>query len=110
MPTQFAVIDAGSNAIRLQVATVDQPGSYRIVEAFAFQQEIVRKLSGILRGADALDFDHQSKIRDVSCKLQSSKKLAIHVSGKGDLTRAIDYALEKAELMNEIYDVKTIIE
>jgi len=77
-----------------------------------FQQEIVTKLSGILRVADALDFDHQSKIRDVSCKLQSSKrkKLAIHVSGKGDLTRAIDYAMEKAELMNEIYEVKTIIE
>jgi exopolyphosphatase / guanosine-5'-triphosphate,3'-diphosphate pyrophosphatase len=77
-----------------------------------FQQEIVTKLSGILRVADALDFDHQSKIRDVSCKLQSSKrkKLAIHLSGKGDLTRAIDYAMEKAELMNEIYEVKTIIE
>jgi hypothetical protein len=51
-----------------------------------------------------------TRFRDVSCKLQSSKKPAIYVSGKGDLTRAIDYALEKAELMNELYDVKTIIE
>src|SRR4051794_21954953 len=32
MAKTFAVIDAGSNAIRLQVASVEQPGSYRIVE------------------------------------------------------------------------------
>ena len=32
MPTTFAVIDAGSNAIRLQIASVDQPGTYRIIE------------------------------------------------------------------------------
>ena len=32
MPTTFAVIDAGSNAIRLQIASVDQPGTYRILE------------------------------------------------------------------------------
>src|SRR5712675_2241099 len=32
MPTNFAVIDAGSNAIRLQIASVDQPGTYRIIE------------------------------------------------------------------------------
>src|SRR5215813_4804658 len=32
MPTAFAVIDAGSNAIRLQIASVEQPGTYRVVE------------------------------------------------------------------------------
>src|SRR5262245_55059891 len=32
MPTAFAVVDAGSNAIRLQIASVDQPGTYRIIE------------------------------------------------------------------------------
>ena len=32
MTKTFAVIDAGSNAIRLQVASVDQPGTYRIIE------------------------------------------------------------------------------
>src|SRR3954470_22385555 len=32
MPNTFAVIDAGSNAIRLQIASVDQPGTYRIIE------------------------------------------------------------------------------
>src|SRR5688572_1501930 len=32
MPITFAVIDAGSNAMRFQVASVEQPGSYRIVE------------------------------------------------------------------------------
>src|SRR5262245_20380793 len=32
MAKTFAVIDAGSNAIRFQVASVEQPGSYRIIE------------------------------------------------------------------------------
>ena len=32
MPNTFAVIDAGSNAIRLQIAAVDQAGTYRIIE------------------------------------------------------------------------------
>src|SRR5262245_28469143 len=32
MAKTFAVIDAGSNAIRLQIASVDQPGSYKIIE------------------------------------------------------------------------------
>src|SRR5690349_17188179 len=32
MSKTFAVIDAGSNAIRLQIASVGQPGSYKIVE------------------------------------------------------------------------------
>jgi exopolyphosphatase/guanosine-5'-triphosphate,3'-diphosphate pyrophosphatase len=75
-----------------------------------FQQDIVRKLSAILRVADALDYHHQSKIRDLTCKLQSKKKLAIHLTGRGDLTREIDYALEKADLMNKVYGIETIID
>jgi len=74
-----------------------------------FQQDIVRKLSAILRVADALDYDHQSKVKDVSCKLQQSKKLSIRLTGRGDLSREIDYALEKSELMNEVYDIETVI-
>jgi exopolyphosphatase/guanosine-5'-triphosphate,3'-diphosphate pyrophosphatase len=74
-----------------------------------FQQEVVRKLSAILRIADALDYDHQSRIRDLSCKVRRSKALTIHLSGKGDLTREIDYALEKAELMRDIYDIDVVI-
>src|SRR5215510_6608451 len=32
MPTTFAAIDAGSNAIRIQIASVEQPGTYKIIE------------------------------------------------------------------------------
>lgn len=74
-----------------------------------FQQDVVLKLSAILRFADALDYDHQSKIKDISCKLRSSKKLAVHLTGKGDLTKDIDYALEKSDLMHEVYDIDVVI-
>jgi exopolyphosphatase / guanosine-5'-triphosphate,3'-diphosphate pyrophosphatase len=76
----------------------------------SFQQEIVRKLSAILRVADALDYDHQSNVDDILCKLRSNKGLAIHLSGKGDLSKTIDCALEKSELMNELYDFNIVIE
>jgi exopolyphosphatase/guanosine-5'-triphosphate,3'-diphosphate pyrophosphatase len=72
-----------------------------------FQQDVVNKLGAILRVADALDYDHQSKIKDVSCRLQSSKKLIIYLTGRGDLVKEMGYALEKAEFMNEIYGVQT---
>jgi hypothetical protein len=60
--------------------------------------------------ADALDLDHQSKVKDLSCKVQPSRKLAIHVTGKGDISRELRYARDKAELMNEVYRIETIIQ
>lgn len=75
-----------------------------------FQQDVVRKLGAILRVADALDYGHLSTVRDIWCKLRSARKLAIRLSGKGDLTREVDYALEKADMLNKVFNVDTIID
>jgi exopolyphosphatase / guanosine-5'-triphosphate,3'-diphosphate pyrophosphatase len=74
------------------------------------QQDIVRKLAAILRIADALDYGHQAKLKDVECKLSNSKRpqLSIRLLGAGNLEDEILRATEKAELMDEVYGVHTV--
>jgi exopolyphosphatase/guanosine-5'-triphosphate,3'-diphosphate pyrophosphatase len=73
------------------------------------QQDVVRKLSAILRVADALDFGHQGKVQDISCKVRS-RSLTIKLGGAGDFGDEINRAMEKVELMNEIFGLETRVE
>jgi exopolyphosphatase/guanosine-5'-triphosphate,3'-diphosphate pyrophosphatase len=73
------------------------------------QQDVVRKLSGILRLADALDFGHQSKVQEISCRMRS-RNLTIKLSGSGDLRDEINRAMEKVELMNELFGIDIHVE
>ena len=74
------------------------------------QQEIVRKLASILRIADALDYGHQSRVVDMECKLSNSRvrTLSIKLVGTGDFEEEVDRATNKAELMNEVYGIRTV--
>jgi exopolyphosphatase/guanosine-5'-triphosphate,3'-diphosphate pyrophosphatase len=76
----------------------------------AVQQDVVRKLSALLRIADALDYGRQSKVRDIHCSFPESKILAIRLEGPGDLQGEIRSARAKAELMHEVYGLQTIFE
>jgi exopolyphosphatase/guanosine-5'-triphosphate,3'-diphosphate pyrophosphatase len=73
------------------------------------QKDVVRKLSAILRVADGLDFGHQSKVQEVNCTVDT-KVLSIRVQGRSDVAHEIGCAREKAELMNEVYGIKVVIE
>jgi exopolyphosphatase/guanosine-5'-triphosphate,3'-diphosphate pyrophosphatase len=73
------------------------------------QQDAVRKLSAILRIADALDFSHQAKVQEVTCFWPKARTLSVRVGGSGDLKEEIGCAMEKAELMNEVYGIETLI-
>jgi len=57
MPTTFAAIDVGSNAIRLQIASVDQPGTYRVIEV---DRRPVRLGHGVFE-TGALDPDNRTE-------------------------------------------------
>jgi exopolyphosphatase/guanosine-5'-triphosphate,3'-diphosphate pyrophosphatase len=74
------------------------------------QQEVVRKLSGLLRIADGLDRGHESRVKEIICTLPKSKRVFIRISGPTDLKAEIDAAREKAKLMNEVFSVETIIQ
>jgi exopolyphosphatase/guanosine-5'-triphosphate,3'-diphosphate pyrophosphatase len=72
-------------------------------------QDVVRKLSAILRVADGLDFKHQQNIREVKCALSAPKTLGIEGIAFGKLKGEIDQALEKGALMEEVFNVKLSI-
>jgi hypothetical protein len=71
---------------------------------------VVRKLSAILRVADGLDFGRQAKIERLECKRSHAKRLSIRLDGRGDLRDEIRSAMDKAELMNEVYALETTFE
>lgn len=73
-------------------------------------QEIVRMLSAILRIADGLDRRHESRVKEITCTLPRSKRLSIKLSGPADLKVEIEGAMEKAELMNEVFNLETVIQ
>jgi hypothetical protein len=74
------------------------------------QQDVVRKLSAILRVADGLDFGRQAKVERLEVRRTNGKALAIRLEGKGDLRDEMRSAADKAELMNEVYALKTVFE
>jgi len=74
------------------------------------QQDVVRKLSAILRVADGLDYGRQSKVQKIECRRSNGKTLSIRLEGKGDLGDEIRSAADKVSLMNEVYALETVFE
>src|SRR5207249_1484156 len=74
------------------------------------QQDVVRKLSAILRIADALDYGRQSRVREIQCRKKPEKVLAIRLIGNGDMTDEIHSAMDKAGLMSEVYGMEVVFE
>src|SRR6185369_940576 len=68
MPSTFAAIDVGSNAMRLQVASVDQPGTYRILEQ---DRRPVRLGHGVFE-TGSLDPDSRAEALDALKRFKSS--------------------------------------
>ena len=68
-------------------------------------QDIVRKLSGLLRVADALDYKHEQRVQAVSCTLPKSKTLTIAGSSAVNLKDEIDWATQKGKLFQEVFNI-----
>jgi exopolyphosphatase/guanosine-5'-triphosphate,3'-diphosphate pyrophosphatase len=74
------------------------------------QQDIVRKLSAILRVADGLDYGRQARVRDVQCRKTSEKTLLIGLEGTSDMADERRSAAYKSDLMSEVYRMEIVIE
>jgi exopolyphosphatase/guanosine-5'-triphosphate,3'-diphosphate pyrophosphatase len=110
-PTSFdaAELDLIANIARYHRKAHPSPKHLPFNQLSTLQQDVVRKLSAILRVADGLDFGRQGKVEKIECR-QNSKRLSIRLEGKGDLRDEIRAAEDKAELMNEVYSLETIFE
>jgi hypothetical protein len=73
-------------------------------------QEIVRKLSALLRVTEGMDRRHESRVKEVSCVLPRSKTLTLKLSGVGDLKVELEGAREKRKLLNEVFNVEAVIQ
>ncbi|HEX9445938.1 MAG TPA: Ppx/GppA phosphatase family protein [Candidatus Binatia bacterium] len=73
-------------------------------------QEIVRKLSALLKIADGLDRRHESRVKEIVCAWPRPKAVSIKLSGPTDLKVEIEGAHEKSRLLNEVFNVETTIQ
>ena len=65
----------------------------------------MRKLSALLRVADALDFKRQQRVESVNCALDKSKTLIIAASSSFNLDEEIEWAARKGKLIEEVFNV-----
>ena len=73
-------------------------------------QQVVRKLSALLRVADALDYKHEQRVKVVNCSVRKSKTLTLAASSPVNLKDEMEWALEKGELIQEVFNVKLEIQ
>ena len=66
----------------------------------------MRKLSALLRVADALDFRREQRVESVSCAIGKNKTLTIAAASSANISDEIDWALKKGRLIEEVFNVK----
>src|SRR5262245_34168423 len=105
MPTTFAAIDVGSNAMRLQLASVDQPGTYRILEQ---DRRPVRLGHGVFE-TGALDpesraeaLDALKRFKSLADKNDAKKIRAVATSAMREAKDGPAFVKEAAELGVEL--------
>jgi len=110
-PTTFdgVELDLIANIARYHRKAHPSPKHLPFGQLSPLQQDVVRKLSAILRVADGLDYGRQAKVEKLECK-PNGRTLSIRLEGKGDFRDEIRSAADKAELMNEVYSLETRFE
>ncbi len=76
----------------------------------ADQQQIVRKLSALVRVADSLDYTHDQTVKAVNCARKKSKQLIIAASAEANLKNYFERAQKKAALMQEVFNIEVMFE
>lgn len=74
------------------------------------QQEVVRKLSALLRIADGLDRTHDAKVKELKCALRQSKTVSLRIYGAADLKPELEATKRKATLLAEVFNVEIAIQ
>ena len=74
------------------------------------EKDVVRKLSSLVRVADALDFRREQRVESVSCTLDKSKTLTLTVASTANLKNEIQWATKKGKLIQEVFNVGLIVQ
>jgi exopolyphosphatase/guanosine-5'-triphosphate,3'-diphosphate pyrophosphatase len=73
-------------------------------------QEIVRKLSALVRIADAFDFKHGQQVDNLSCTFKKARTLTLSAASAANLKEEIRWAEQKGKLIQEVFNVDLIID
>jgi exopolyphosphatase/guanosine-5'-triphosphate,3'-diphosphate pyrophosphatase len=68
-------------------------------------QNVVRKLSAILRVADAFDYKREQRVKMLTCTLKKSKTLTILATATASLKDELNWAAKKGRLIQEVFNV-----
>jgi len=111
-PSSFDSIDLDliANIARYHRKAHPTPKHLPFSQLSPAQQDVVRKLTAILRIADALDYGRQCKVQTVHCRRTRPKLLSIRLEGIGDMRDERREALQKSKLLNEVYRLETVFE
>jgi exopolyphosphatase/guanosine-5'-triphosphate,3'-diphosphate pyrophosphatase len=68
-------------------------------------QNVVRKLSAMLRIADAFDYKREQRVKTLTCTLKKSKTLSILATAAASIKDELDWAAKKGRLIQEVFNV-----
>ena len=102
-------IDLIANVARYHRKAYPSPKHLGFSQLSPGNQDVVRKLSAILRVADGLDYKREQNIREVKCALSAPKTLYIEAIAAAKLKGEIERAVEKGALMEEVFNVRLLI-
>lgn len=103
-------LDLIANIARYHRKTHPSPKHLPFSQLSPSDQDVVRKLSALLRVADGLDRSHESRVKEITCTLPRHRTVSIKLSSSSDLKTEIEGAKEKAKLMDEVFNVETLIQ
>lgn len=84
-----------------------QHDPYRVLSSKG--RVVVSKLAAILRLADAMDNEHASRVTSFAIEYKKPKFI-IHLQGNGDLLLEKWALMNKAEMFEEVFSVKVLVE
>jgi exopolyphosphatase/guanosine-5'-triphosphate,3'-diphosphate pyrophosphatase len=102
-------VDLIANVARYHRKAHPSPKHLGFSQLSPSSQKVVRKLSAILRVADALDYNREQNVKEVKCALASPETLSIEGIGSTNLKDELQRAHEKGTLMREVFNVKLVI-
>jgi exopolyphosphatase/guanosine-5'-triphosphate,3'-diphosphate pyrophosphatase len=73
-------------------------------------QDVVRKLSSLVRVADALDFRREALVESVSCAVNKSRTLMMSVGSAANIKDELEWAAKKGRLVQEVFNVQLIMQ
>lgn len=103
-------LDLVANVARYHRKAHPSPKHLGFSQLSPSNQEIVRKLSALVRIADAFDFKHQQHVDNLSCTFKKARTLTLAAAAAGNLKDEIRWAENKGKLIQEVFNIELNIE